>query len=434
MDTPAWWQDVVDAVATYHHEHPDNLPGAVFGVETEADGTLIASVGAGWTHDTICEIGSMTKVFTATAILLALEAHDLLDLDRPVYQLPGMEVYAADPLKREIRIRHLLQHTAGLPNVQPYTDSPKALCNNPEGEPCTCRDEEDPDLGPTVPWTCYPGGTNECIYVGGRCRPARTLTLDQVSHYIMQVYAPMRQPGLEYAYSPLHYIVGARIVEHLSGQSLNRFLRDRLFDVVGMSNSFFIAQPPGDPRLDPWLDEGVTEAQRQRIPAVHLITRDGKMPPEVAPGPDGAWDNLRRGWRFVYPDGGMYATVGDLLRYLRLLRDGGYQGGRQVLSPEIVRLLVEDQGHGHTMGFGYRRQTTPYGQGAGTLEHFGSKMTYLWYDPHPEEALLGVFLSQRLPNVAVNNNMAEGMQVIFRVFVPKVKNAIYTVAPSSAST
>ena len=74
------------------------------------------------------------------------------------------------------------------------------------------------------------------------------------------------------------------------------------------------------------------------------------------------------------------------------------------------------------MGFGFRPQTTPYGQGAGTLEHLGHMMTYFWLDPCPGNPLIGVFLSQRLPNVAVNTNMGDGMKVIFKIFVAAVKS------------
>lgn len=419
MSGPAWWARVIEEMTVFHHADPAHLPGAVFAAETREDGPLIASVGHGWGVDTICEIGTMTKAFTATAVLLALEEHGLLDIEVEAWRLPGMEVYAQDAVKRPIRVRHLLQHTSGLPTIQPYTASPKTPCNDPDRpwRPCPYASLE---LGPTVPWTCYPGGTNEYILVDGRCRPARLLTLEQVSRYVMQAYGPSVDPGSRYFYSPINYVVAARIVEALSGRSINLFLRDRLFRPLGMRDSFFVAQPTGDAVIDERIEEGVTEGQRARIADITLITRDGAMPPEVAPGPDGSWDKYRRGWRFVFPDGGMYSTAADLLTFLRVLRDGGRAGSARVLSTRIVHMLVADHGFGHTMGFGYRSQATPYGQGAGTIEQLGSKMTYCWLDPRPDDPLIGVFLSQRLPNISVNPNMAAGMKVIFRVFLPSV--------------
>ena len=49
-------------------------------------------------------------------------------------------------------------------------------------------------------------------------------------------------------------------------------------------------------------------------------------------------------------------------------------------------------------------------------------MTYFWYDPLPDNPLLGVFLSQRLPNIAQNTNLGDGLQAIFKVFVPLINS------------
>lgn len=111
----------VEQMESYQRENPQNLPGAVLAVETRRDGPLIDALGEGWAEDTICTIGSMTKTFTATAVLLALEEHGALDVDRPVAGLQGMEVYADDPVKRRIKVRHLLQHTSGMPVFLEYS-------------------------------------------------------------------------------------------------------------------------------------------------------------------------------------------------------------------------------------------------------------------------------------------------------------------------
>ena len=284
-------------------------------------------------------------------------------------------------------------------------------------------------LGPTGEYTCWPGGANEYMFVDGRPQPARTLTLDQVSRYLMETYEPLRPPGSEYSYSSIGYVVVARIVEKLTGRSINRFLAERLFAPLGMKDLFFIAQKTGDASLDEKIDDGVSAEQRARIADVTLITKDGRMPAEVAPGPDGRWDKYRRGWRFVYPDGGLYTTIPDLLRFLRLLRDGGCLEWRRLLSPAIVDLLVGDRGFGHTMGFGRRRQATPYGQGPDTLEQLGGMMTYCWMQLATDRPLIGAFFSQRLPNIIANPNMGAGMKVIFRVFVPGVQKSLNGARP-----
>jgi CubicO group peptidase (beta-lactamase class C family) len=428
MHRPEWWEQVVARVDAYRLDNPSNLPGAVFGVETEGDGRLVGNVGAEWSHDTICEIGSMTKPFNAAAVLLALEERGLLDVERPVYQLPGMAAYADHPVKRQIKLRHLLQHTSGLPSFQLYSEAPAAPCNDPRGGPPSGAEL---DAGPTTPWVGSPGHTNECVFADGRCRPARLVDVEQVSSYVMRTYAPPESPppGAQYSYSTLNHVVTARIVEQLSGQSFNIYVKERLFGPLGMSDSFFVAQPTGDPAVDARIDEGVTEEQRGRIAELTILTQDGKLPPDLAPGPDGHWDKFRRGWRYVFPDSGMYSTANDLLAFLSMLRDGGVSGARRVLSPAIVSLLVDDQGFGHTMGFRYTDASSRHGPSACLLDHFGNKMTYFWIDRRAGSQALGVFLSQRMPNLVVNTNMEDGMNVIFRVFLPYVNKGAHAPQP-----
>jgi CubicO group peptidase (beta-lactamase class C family) len=427
MTSPAWWHEVAEAVHAEHVAQPSNLPGAAFGVQTLDGGPLTGSVGESWADDTICAIFSMSKVFTATALLVALEEHRLFNIEMPVCRFPGMEGWADDRAKSQIRVRHLLQHTSGLPAVKPAAEWPRSTCNDPGAAPSCPHPKL--DLGPTAPWIGAPGITNECVCVGGRCLPARTLSLDEVSHHVMSAYQLIAEPGAQFSYATSNLIVAGRMIEQLTGDSVNRYIKEKIFAPLGMRDSFFVAGPTGDAVVDARIGEGVTAEQRARIAPLVNITQDGRLPAETAPGPDGVWDRFRSGWRFVYPDGGMYSTVADLLTFLRMLRDRGRASGKQILSPVIVRLLTKDQGFNHTMGLGFRPQTTPYGQGVGTLEHLGHAMTYFWYDPHPGNPLIGVFLSQRLPNVAVNINMGDGMKVIFRVFLPAVKRGVLGETP-----
>src|SRR5215216_1917942 len=104
MYHPAWWNHVVDQVKAFHLANTANLPGAVLAVETQQDGRLISNLGKGWANDTICEIGSMTKPFISAAVLLALEERGMLDIEVPVWKLPGMDLYCVDPTKRQVRL------------------------------------------------------------------------------------------------------------------------------------------------------------------------------------------------------------------------------------------------------------------------------------------------------------------------------------------
>ena len=427
MSGEGWWEGVEQRMAAYQKGDPANLPGAVFAVETAAEGRLQGKVGAGWETDAICAIASMSKPFVATALLLALEERDLLDIERPVYELPGMELYAGNEAKRQIKVRHLLQHTSGLPAFQPITAD--ARTTDSAGADSISSEAGQTHSGKTVPWKGSPGLTNEFIPVQGDWCPTRELSLDQVSEYVMKTTSPTFQPGTNSCYSTYAFTVVGRLIEQLSGESMNRYVRRRLFEPLGMKDAFFVAQESGDERVDRWQGEGVTEEQRQRVPEVALITQDGEMPPEVAAGPDGKWDRLRRGWRYVFPEGGMYATAGDLLNYLGMLRDGGKREGREVVSKQVVDLLVKDQGFGHTMGFAYANNSKRHGAGTQTLMHLGSFNTFFWFESRPENQLIGVFMAQRLTYASKE---VDGREVIFKCFAPAVESHVFAKRVSPA--
>ena len=403
MSYPAWWDRVIRRMTAKHNNDPARFPGAVFAAETGNDGRLVHSVGGGWSRNTICEIGSMTKPFTAVALLLALEGRGLLNPDKPVHELPGGEPWAAlpphDP-RRQITVRHLLQHRSGLPwFVERHVLKPP---------PCA---------GAGASWTGSPGLTNECVLADGAWRQARTVGLFKVGAFVMQNYAPEFQPGTQTKYSNFDYIVAGRLVEALTGRSLSLFLKEKLFNPLGMADSFFLPLRTGDAAVDDKLFEGVTPQQVARIARVTNITPDGNLPPEVAPALDTSvvnrWDERRRGWRFVWPEGGLYSTADDQMNFLRMLHQRGRHGGAQVLSPRVWELVVREQGGvGSTLAFPYMAAGSSFGQGAGTLDHLGRFMTYFWYDPRPQNQVLGVFLSQRLTRVAVGGNVADGVAVI----------------------
>jgi hypothetical protein len=105
------------------------------------------------------------------------------------------------------------------------------------------------------------------------------------------------------------------------------------------------------------------------------------------------------------------------------LRDAGESEGRRVLSEEIVRLLIEDQGFGHTMGFAYKDTARQYGDGSKTLMHLGSFNTFFWYETRRGTPLLGVFLAQRMTYAS---KRIDGREIIFKVLTPAVETAVFS--------
>ncbi|MCY3969342.1 MAG: serine hydrolase [Acidobacteria bacterium] len=144
------------------------------------------------TPDTIFEAGSVSKQFTATAIvLLALDGE--LSLDDPVREyLPELPDFGTP-----ITLRHLLTHTSGLRTFRPLV----ALRGRPDG---------------------FAVHTNaEVLALMARQRDLNF------------------PPGEEYLYSNAPYILSVLLAERVSGQSFNEFTTERIFKPLGMTSTLW---------------------------------------------------------------------------------------------------------------------------------------------------------------------------------------------------
>ena len=140
--------------------------------------------------ETIFEAGSVSKQFTATAIIMLVEAGKI-NLDDSIQQyIPEFPVY-----EHTITVRHLLNHTSGL------------------------RD-----------WGAVAG-------LGGWPRGTRTYTNAMALDYIMRQEALNYVPGAEYLYSNSNYTALTIIAERVSGQSIPEFTQEHIFKPLGMNNS-----------------------------------------------------------------------------------------------------------------------------------------------------------------------------------------------------
>jgi CubicO group peptidase (beta-lactamase class C family) len=174
-----------------------SAPGCA--VAVGRDGRVILSRGYGManleydvpiTPATIFEAGSVSKQFTAAALVL-LSLDGKLSLDDPVRKyIPELPPYGDS-----ITIRHMLNHTSGLR-----------------------------DWGTVVGAAGWPRGT-------------RTYTHAHVLDVIARQRSLNYRPGAEYLYSNSNYNLAAMIVERVSKQSLPEFTRARLFQPLGMSNT-----------------------------------------------------------------------------------------------------------------------------------------------------------------------------------------------------
>ncbi|MES2050253.1 MAG: serine hydrolase domain-containing protein [Pseudomonadota bacterium] len=172
-------------------------PGCALGLRyadqpimTRAYGQTDLEHGISNTPDTIFEAGSVSKQFTAAAILLLAQDGKLSLSDSVHKYLPELPDYGS-----RISIDHLLTHTSGLR-----------------------------DWGSLVEIAGWPRGT-------------RAVTMEQALALIVRQRSLNFTPGTEYSYSNTGYVLAALIVQRISGQSLAEFTRKRMFVPLGMSHT-----------------------------------------------------------------------------------------------------------------------------------------------------------------------------------------------------
>ncbi len=208
------------------------------------------------TEDTVFRIGSLTKTFTATAVMQLWE-QGLVDLDAPANDyLRSFQLVPAKASFRPATVRHLLTHTAGVGYWRRLSD------------------------------LIRPG-------VGSGDRAGRSGAPPLADYYRKGLPVEV-EPGTKWVYSNHGFAVLGQIVEGVSGQSLDRYLRDHIFEPLGMEHTDLIRSGRVRPRL-----------------ATGYVLRPGGLEPVAdreVPTPGG---------------GGMYSTAGDMARAMVLAPDDG---------------------------------------------------------------------------------------------------------------
>lgn len=188
------------------------------------------------------------------------------------------------------------------------------------------------------------------------------------------------QPGARWSYSPgAAFDTLGRIVE-VASQTFDRFLRLRIFDPLGMKDSFF------HPSDDGW----------PRIPAAYH--REGDVLKKV--------ENPNRMVSTTYfsGGGGLMASAEDYAQFGEMLLEGGQLNGKRLLSPRTVDLMasvfVPDTVPGRSpgRGFGLSVQVVSdpiaagYRVSPGTYGWDGAYGTHFWVDP--KEKIVGILMVQ----------------------------------------
>jgi CubicO group peptidase (beta-lactamase class C family) len=316
------------------------------------------------TRDTVFRVASMIKTITSVAAMQLVEQGKLA-LDGP---LPEIDPVLNDaqvlegfsdkgvpqlrPPRRPIALRDLLTHTSGF---------------------------------------CYRLWDAQSI----RYLSAFNAAPASVRHTLPRTPL-MFDPGERWEYGTSIDWVG-RLVEAASGQPIDAYFREHIFDPLGMSDTGFMT----------------SAAQRAREASVHRHKPDGTLEPQPMEKP--AVPHAFSG------GGGIYSSAPDYLALIRMLLNGGSLGGVQLLRPETVALMGRNQignieaGHLKTtapalsndvdffpgiplrwgLGHMINMKPGPDGRSAGSMTWGGLFNTYYWIDP--TRRIAAVFMTQVLP-------------------------------------
>lgn len=310
--------------------------------------------------DTIFRIYSMSKAITSAAALMLVE-EGKLDLDAPVSKyLPEFattsvfEGEAVRPAKSPITVRDLFRHTSGIPY------------GNAAGTP------------------------TEKLFEA-------TEVLDMPSDLALMStklgQIPLEfDPGTNWKYGASIDVLGY-LVQKVSGQPLDVFLQERIFEPLSMTDTGFYVPPE----------------KQSRFAANYYSDGKGRLIIRDDPARSGYLLNpgLKSG------GGGMVGTASDYMRFLLMIAAGGEWNGRRILSPESVGLMRtnqlpkgvdwigfgDDKRTGIGFGLGFSVTVEPsdkspnnrkdeYGWG-------GAASTHYWLSPH--DNLICVTMEQRWP-------------------------------------
>ena len=226
-------------------------------------------------EDTVFRIGSITKTFTAIAVMQLFE-QGLVDLDAPANDyLRAYRLITARTTHRPATLRHLLTHTAGLQEVV----YPSRMLQPVFGEMVK--------VGTPVP---------------------------SLAEYYRGGLRLVAEPGTRYIYSDHAFATLSQIVEDVSGDPFDRYLRQHVFEPLGMSDTDLLRSDRVKTRLATGYRLGSTGAKP--VTDSEVITAGG---------------------------GAVYSTPRDMARYLAALLGRGANEHGSVLKPETLATMYAPQ-------------------------------------------------------------------------------------------
>ncbi len=260
------------------------------------------------TADHKIKIASISKTFTATLILQLMEEgyldlDDTIDkfLDNPIVNLDSLHIYEGIAYGRQITVEQLLSHTSG---IKDYMEDPRFI----------------PDVLAN-PKKQY--------------NPAKIL---QKYYEYQSNQKAAFPPGQDFDYSDINYVLLAMIIEQVTGETYHDQLKARIFDRLGMDNSYleYYEEPRGDKPLS-----------HAFFSTIDLI------------------DDVNTS--FDWGGGGIVSTCEELNRFFRALIDGQLFSKESTLEQMLVAANKGRGGMDYDYGLGIMKrfihELTFYGHG-----------------------------------------------------------------------
>lgn len=284
--------------------------------------------------DDLYWIASITKPMTAACLMMLVD-EGKVSVDDPVHKyLPAFEKMwviqeqTDDRMvlvraKRPLTLRDLLTHTGGVPNAPALNEG-----------------------GSLADWVTL--------------SPLMPLNF---------------QPGTKWEYSNSGINAIGRIIEIVSGQLFQDFLKSRLLQPLGMNDTTF---HPGGDKLGRTVKSYKLDPDTRKLTPVHSVHLNAAI----------GSDKIT-----IMPAGGLFSTAVDTLRFFQFILGGGQWDGQQLLSQKSIAEMTRTQTgdietgfvEGMSWGLGFQVVKDPQKRSGmfslGTFGHGGAHATHAWADP-----------------------------------------------------
>lgn len=330
------------------------------------------------TNDDLYDLASLTKILSSTASLMHLQDAGLFELDKTLGDyLPEID---EDSPYHGIPLRKVLAHTAGLLPWIPFYQ--KTLENG----------ELRADIYSSEQTKEYPIRVADEVFM-------KKLHSDSLFKRILatRLRSASEMKSSEYAYSDLGYYFVLKIVERLSGMTLDQYAAKHFYNPMGLATMGY------KPRERFSLDR-IAPTEYDRAFRKRLIHGDVHDPGAAMLGGVGG-------------HAGLFSNAHDVAAMMQMFVDGGMWEGKRYLSEEVLEEYTRcqfclDEKDKNRRGAGFDKPVMDNTPGPTchcvtfeTFGHTGFTGTITWADP--EQDLVYVFLSNRVYPTAENKKLAK---------------------------